>query len=72
MTDQNVVPCQAPLCGRPLKSRASRLRGYGPVCYDRLFPAVKVHRLRVEKASTNRGRDHSQHPDLLDELEPDQ
>lgn len=73
MSDQpaTVVLCRAPLCGLPLKSRISRLRGYGPVCYERMFPAKKIQTLRVEKVSPDRGRDHSPHPDLLDELEPE-
>lgn len=34
-----VVPCRAPLCGRPLKTAESKARGMGPVCWQRHHPA---------------------------------
>ncbi|WP_134667884.1 DUF6011 domain-containing protein [Amycolatopsis sp. CFH S0078] len=38
MTDR----CQAPKCGRRLKTDESKARGYGPVCWSRINPAAPV------------------------------
>jgi hypothetical protein len=69
VTTDEPVPCANRLCGRPLRSAASKARGMGPVCWDAAHPRPARHHVTAGPAASKRLAPAPDGPDLLDELD---
>lgn len=65
------VLCRASGCGLPLRSKLSRERGFGTVCWERLHPRpLARHRIPGGRTpAPPRPVEPAAGPDLLDQLE---
>jgi len=63
-------PVECQVCGRRLRTAASRERGRGPVCDEKVNPHWgRDHSPRPARATTRRTPPAAQEPSLLDDLE---